>query len=89
MIFNVTNDTPEFTVHDLDAGKGFLVSVFAFNPKGRSEAMTLVANTHRVAERRTGKFNNNIHIVINAAFVKLTYRYAFQICNKSQVVVGI
>ncbi|GAB6027388.1 hypothetical protein CHUAL_001664 [Chamberlinius hualienensis] len=52
--FNITNSVPEFQVQGLEAGKGFLISVYAVNGRGRSSAMTLMANTLRVAERRTG-----------------------------------
>ncbi|XP_046401972.1 nephrin-like isoform X2 [Ischnura elegans] len=54
LVSNVTNRTPVFTVGGLESGLGFVISVYAANGKGRSDAVPLHAYTLKAAEKRTG-----------------------------------
>ncbi|XP_076637237.1 neural cell adhesion molecule 2 isoform X1 [Colletes latitarsis] len=49
---NVTSPVPRFSVTHLEAGALYQASVYAYNDKGRSEAMVVQAGTHRLPEKQ-------------------------------------
>ena len=53
MLNNISNPTPVFTVYDLTPGSSFVVEIYAFNSKGRSEAKLLRTSTLSTPESLT------------------------------------
>lgn len=55
LVTNVTSRVPMFTVHGLESGLGFDISLYAANAKGRSDPVALHAYTSKAAEKHTGE----------------------------------
>ncbi|KFM81264.1 hypothetical protein X975_10081, partial [Stegodyphus mimosarum] len=53
MLNNMTNPTPIFNVYDLTPGTSFVIAIYAFNSKGRSEPKILRASTLATPESLT------------------------------------
>lgn len=57
---NISSRVPKFVVEDLEPGSRYHALVYAFNPKGRSEPVVLLASTLRPPEKHLntekGKF---------------------------------
>lgn len=53
MLNNISNPTPIFSVYDLTPGGSFVVEIYAFNSKGRSEAKLLRTSTLSTPESLT------------------------------------
>ena len=57
LVTNVTAEEPQFTLGDLAPGLDYVVKVFAFNSRGRSEPYILDGFSLKVAENRMGELH--------------------------------